>query len=257
MLFLIDAFTDKPFRGNPSGVFTVEDFPNSLEMQKFARYYSFPNFAFLKKVSERSFEIRWFSPRDESPMCIHGTIAAAHVIFEQKLSIYDNLKISNGLKEFKIDRGINKISISLLIPEIRISSDLLDLDLLLHAKTCQMLLEDDFCYIIILEKSEDIFNLVPNFEKIKLLEKRAIIVTAPGSKKFDFYTRYFAPKIGVYEDPFCGSANCKIAKFWAKTLNKKLLKVCQASARSGVAELLVSNDFVTITGKTHTVCVYR
>ena len=98
MFFLVDAFCDVPFKGNPAGVYIVGEYPEDSEMQKIARYYNWSETAFVKKLGENEFYIRWFSPLDEAPLCGHATLASAHILFSKGL-------VSGNVINFKYNSG--------------------------------------------------------------------------------------------------------------------------------------------------------
>jgi predicted PhzF superfamily epimerase YddE/YHI9 len=157
------------------------------------------------------------------------------------------------MQTFIVTNYQNELSLTLQYLPITPSSINLSTKALLGISDFTKLFEDEFCYIFILKNSDDIFNITPNFTVIKLLNKRAIIVSSPGFDNFDFYTRYFAPRIGVYEDPFCGSANCKVAPYWAKQLHKRHLFVLQASHRPGTAKLTLNRQSISISSSAITI----
>lgn len=252
-LFLVDAFSRGNFSGNPAGIALVENFPSKIEMQNLARYWNFPDFAFLKKIDEKNYEIKWFAPLDESPICIHGTLAASHIIFENKISNCNKIHFLNNDIKIKASKFDSEITLSLKKIKIEESKKNLDSKKLFGIKKVEKILEEKNSYIIILEKYEDVFNATPNFEEIKKLDKRSVIITAPGFDNFDFCIRYFAPKAGVYEDPVCGSANCKVSSYWTQKLNKNKLTSFQASKRSGIVNLEIKENFVLISGSSITV----
>lgn len=253
MLFLVDAFSSGNFSGNPAGIVLVNKFPSKNEMQKLARYWNLPDLAFVKKIDEKNYEIKWFAPFDESPICIHGTMAAAHIIFENKISTCDKINFINNDIKIKAFQNDDKVTLELDKLKIEDSKKNLDPQKLFGIKKVEKILEEKNSYIMIFENHEDVFNAVPNFGEIKKLDKRSVIITAPGFDSFDFCIRYFAPKAGVYEDPVCGSANCKVSSYWSQKLNKNELISFQASKRSGIVRLKLSEDLIFISENNTTI----
>ncbi|MDR1488691.1 MAG: PhzF family phenazine biosynthesis protein [Holosporales bacterium] len=256
MFFLVDAFTEIPFRGNPAGVCLVDEFLSLQMMQKIAGFFRFPDLCFVKQTSKSNrFAIKWFSPLDQSPICIHATIAASHIIFSNKLCVNDSIELINNENIFLSKIFNDTVSITIPLIKIYKNSDcnvknLIGIDE--YAETY----EDDYVYVIVLKTYEDIVTLTPNFGEIKKIGKRAIVVTAPGLGDFDFCIRYFAPKVGVYEDQACGSASCRVAPYWSKILGKTELTSFYPSKRSGIARLAVNKNTVDISGRAITMAKF-
>ena len=114
--------------------------------------------------------------------------------------------------------------------------------------------KDDLIYIIVLKNEQDVKRAVPNFEAIKAINTRAIGITAKASNGFDFSSRYFAPKVGLYEDPVCGSMHCRLAYYWRNILKKSTFTAFQSSKRSGILNLKINDETVEISGSAITVC---
>lgn len=253
MFFLVDAFTDKPFLGNPAGVCLLEDVfeASSQELQEIAAYFNWSEIAFISKVSEDFFKIRWFSPRDEVPLCGHATLAAAHIVFAEGLTQKNKIEFSFADGSLFIERKDDLLIMS--FPEKLM--DLCDkppfkVSDLFGEIPFKQVWKDDLLYLIEFENSEDVFNAVPNFCEIAKIEARALIITARGRGSSDCVSRYFAPRVGIFEDPVCGSAHCRLAPYWASKLGKKKLKAFQASKRTGILDLEVTDKpRVKILGK--------
>jgi PhzF family phenazine biosynthesis protein len=241
LVYLVDAFTAKPFRGNPAGVCIVEEFPSSCEMQKLSTYYNWSEISFVKCLSNNRFHIRWFSPADEAPLCGHATIAAAHVLFSQKLAQCENIifEYNSGTIQAILNNN-NSISISFPIKPIHTCSDVpFSIREIIEIEQHLEILKDDSIYVIVLNSADDVIRAVPNFDAIKKIDARAIAITGAGNGDFDFSSRYFAPRVGIYEDPVCGSMHCRLAYYWKFALNKLKFRAFQASHRSGVLDVEV------------------
>lgn len=260
MFFLVDAFTHRKFKGNPAGIVIVEDFPSKQSMQQMASFFKFPDLAFVRRINYTDFEIRWFSPMDESPICGHATLAASHIIFTQIAPEIQNINFlyhSGKLQVFKTNEDITIIfekmhcEICTKIP--------FDVEKIIGIPHYESMYQDKYTYMIFLKDREDIFRLKPDFTAIKNLEKRSLIITSPGFGHYDFCVRYFVPKIGIEEDPVCGSANCKVSPIWSKRFNKKHMISYQASKREGIIEIRIDDDNNTISIQGHaiTVCQFQ
>ncbi|MDR0942008.1 MAG: PhzF family phenazine biosynthesis protein [Holosporales bacterium] len=255
MFFLVDAFTDIPFKGNPAGVCIVNNYPDDQTLQKIARYYNWSEISFLKKLGDSEFQIRWFSPLDEAPLCGHATIAAAHILFSKELVAGNVVNFKHGNDDIAVER--TNLGITISFPAKPISSckkapfsvkDIIGVENYIE------IVKDELLYIIVLETAEDVENASPNFEAIKNIDCRAIAITAKGTGEFDFSSRYFAPKVGIFEDPVCGSMHCRLACYWRSILGKTSFNAYQASKRTGVLQVKLENDIVRITGRAVTVC---
>jgi PhzF family phenazine biosynthesis protein len=256
MFFIVDAFSNVAFRGNPAGVMIVEEFLTTQEMQTMAKFLGLPDFAFVKQISTNKFDIRWFSPLDESPICGHGTIAASHIVFSELLPNSDVICFSyRGGNISAIMNSRDEYMISFPRLEMSKCTDFqFEIKDLINIEQCKIIYEDKFTYMIVLSQIEDIFCARINFENVKKIDKRALILTSPGFDDFDFCVRYFAPKVGVYEDPVCGSANCRAAIYWSQEYQKRQLVSFQPSKRTGIVGLTVADNNILIFGKATTVC---
>lgn len=253
-LWLVDAFANAPFKGNPAGVCLLDQFPDTEAMQQMAAELNWSEIAFVKQKSDHHFHIRWFSPRDEAPLCGHATLAASHVLWEQQ-------KVNDGLITFESLGGPLTAEkkgdwITLNFP----SRDVVPCpmpELLIEALgnvMVESIYKDDIVYLVVLSDTESVENLVPNLSLIEKIPCRAIIVTALGAEPYDFVSRYFAPSVGIPEDPVCGSAHCRLAPFWSKILHKDQFLAYQASKRGGILKLDFQGERVTLSGQAVTVC---
>jgi PhzF family phenazine biosynthesis protein len=253
----VDAFTDQPFKGNPAGVFIVDDFPESIDMQTIAAELNLSETTYVKKIKDNHFHIRWFSPKDEAPLCGHATIAASHVLKTEKMITSDHITFDSKAGELSV-RCDEAIGYELNFPEKEIvPCELLDtLRKALGDVNIQSVYKDDLVYLVVLDHAEAVQNLKPNLNKILKIDCRAVIVTAQGpSPEIDFVSRYFAPSVGIPEDPVCGSAHCRLTPFWAKRLNKLKMTAYQSSKRTGYLAVTWCPDEkrVLISGKAYTV----
>ena len=256
MLYLVDAFTDVPFKGNPAGVCILDEYPSDIELQKIAAYYNWSEISFLKKIDESTFRIRWFSPLDEAPLCGHATLAAAHILFSK--GIVKGKSIEFLYNSGTLYANLNKDkTVTMSFPEKPVETcDKVDFSVqeLIGISDFIEVLRDDLLFVIVLKNADDIKNASPNFDAIKKIKTRAIAITARGSGDFDFFSRYFAPIVGLYEDPVCGSMHCRLANYWKTKLDKTEFIAYQASKRSGVLKLTVDSGVVKISGNAVTVC---
>ena len=260
--WLVDAFTDRAFSGNPAGVFIVDEFPDTSIMQAIAAELNWSQTAFVKYLPENMhdhFHIRWFSPRDEAPICGHATLASAHILWEQNFTRKNKItfeSLAGPLVATKNENGW----ITLDFPRKQLVECLLPPQLK-QALTNEngeveiaSVLRDDLIYVVTLKSQNDLITLKPNLSLIESLDCRAVSVTAPGREGYDFESRYFAPRVGIPEDPVCGSSHCRLGPLWAERLGKTSLMAYQASRRGGFLKLDIFQNRVEISSQAITVC---
>lgn len=263
--WLVDAFTDRAFAGNPAGVFVVDNFPEPNLMQAIAAELNWSQTAFVKhlKTSENDtdyFHIRWFSPRDEAPICGHATLASAHILWEKNFTQKSKLVFESLAGPLIVTREKDHW-ITLNFPQ----KELKECDLPLPLKQAlstekddieiTSVMRDDLIYVVTLRNQSDLVALKPNLALIETLDCRAVSVTATGRDGYDFESRYFAPRVGIPEDPVCGSSHCRLAPLWAERLGKTSLMAYQASRRGGFIKINVLTDGrITMSSKAITVC---
>ncbi len=254
MFFLVDAFTDKPFLGNPAGVCVLDDISDTYKMQKVAEYFKWSEISYISKLSSNKYQIRWFSPLDEAPLCGHATLAASHILFSERIFSGNKIEFVYNDGVLYIEHCDNYLTMSFPIKSVHKCDTIpFDVNELIGITDYNCVLKDDLAYMIVLNDYHLVQNLVPNIEVIKKVNARAIIVTATGPHGFDFCSRYFAPRVGLYEDPVCGSAHCRLSYYWGNILGKKNMKAFQASKRTGVLHLELDNNRVKISGQAVTI----
>ncbi len=249
----VDAFTDKPFAGNPAAVCVLSERRDDHWLQDVAREMNLSETAFLWK-REDGFDLRWFTPAMEVDLCGHATVASAHVLWED-----DHLP--QGVQaRFHTRSG--------LLTADRLG-EWLELDFPAKAEepaeTPAGLREalgvvpkyvgrNQFDYLVELDSEAALRGLKPNFTQLGTLPVRGVIVTSRSdSPQFDFVSRFFAPAAGINEDPVTGSAHCCLGPFWSNRLKKKEMLAYQASARGGVIRVRVNGDRVHLGGQAVTV----
>jgi len=244
-IYQVDAFAEKMFEGNPAAVVPLENWLPDDVMQNIALENNLSETAFFV-ASKDGFHIRWFTPGAEVDLCGHATLATAHVLFQ-------HLKYSKYEIQFNSRSGILKVKkednlIVLNFPSSPVSETEIQ-DNLKNAFSIQPVKcftgRDDL--MLLFENEDDIYELKPNFQKIIESKARGIITTAK-SEKYDFVSRFFAPAVGVNEDPVTGSAHTMLIPYWAKTLNINKLIARQVSSRSGNVYCKYLDDRVEIGG---------
>jgi phenazine biosynthesis protein PhzF family len=262
--YTVDAFADKPFCGNPAAVMVLENGLTEVQMQAIAAEINLSETAFVvaKGSSANEYGIRWFTPTAEVDLCGHATLASAHVLFEhygvktQRIIFHSASgplpTEINKQQLLELDFPANPTSV-IATPAALVEA--------LGIEPLQVRIGGPRMLVVV-ASSEIVAQVTPNFAKLGDLEQRGICVTAPGTDRhsnYDFVCRYFAPAIGIPEDPVTGSAYTALVPYYAQTLNKMALSARQLSARGGDLSLSLEGNRVKIAGKAITVskgCFY-
>jgi len=245
-IYQVDAFAEHVFEGNPAAVVPLENWLPDKVMQKIAQENNLSETAFFVPL-ENGFHIRWFTPLAEVDLCGHATLASAHVLFNH-LNYTENeisfLSRSGTLKVKKEeDLIVLNFPASKLI-EIEIPENLKSAFNIQPEKCVKG--RDDL--MLVFEKEDDIIRLKPDFNQIILSKTRGIIATAK-SNQYDFVSRFFAPSVGVNEDPVTGSAHTILIPYWSLELGKTELTAKQVSFRGGMVHCKNLGERVEIGGK--------
>jgi PhzF family phenazine biosynthesis protein len=267
-LWLVNAFTGKTFSGNPAGVCLVKDFPKKQIMQNIAFEMHWSETAFLKEMGVNKFHIRWFSPSDEAPICGHATLASAHFLFETNkidgnfvsfFSLAGDLNVERKAEQDGPWYTMNfpaysvKEVLNATTPEEEEELNILSKIL---TTTPFRVFRDRLIYIALFSDEASVKNFSPNLDLLKTMSCRALTITAKSdTPEVDFVSRYFAPKVGILEDPVCGSAHCRLIPIWAQILGKTELTANQLSSRGGVlkGKFLQDEGRVALSGQAKTV----
>ena len=242
--FIVDAFTEKIFSGNPAAVCVVEKFPPEELMLNIARENNLSETAFV--VKEKNFyRLRWFTPAAEIDFCGHATLGTAFVILTQVEKNLSAVEFETLSGRFTVERKGNlfEMNFPAYVPKkIPVTAQMQDA---INAKVLEAYLARDL--LMVLESAEAVEKLSPDFDKLKNLDGLTQAVTAAG-ENFDCVSRVFAPKLKIAEDPVTGSTHCLIAPYWSERLGKKKLIARQASARGGILQCEVLGERVKISG---------
>jgi PhzF family phenazine biosynthesis protein len=253
-IYQVDAFADRPFKGNPAGVMIVKPSTSGQWMQKIAMEMNLSETAFLWPVAN-GFKIRYFTPLEEVPLCGHATLAAAHILYELGLA---NRKEPILLKAAASDLIVRAEGKNIIMDFPRYTLN----NIKVPENFASMLgfepvefYRSDYGWLIAVAKDENaIKNSDPDFEKIKKNGLGQLMITAKSDVSgVDFVVRCFVPSVGINEDPVTGSAHCALTPLWAKKLGKLKMRSFQASGRTGNLEVTLNGDRVLITGKAITI----
>lgn len=250
----VDAFTNRPFAGNPAAVCILPQAADSAWMLDVAREMNLAETAFL--VQQRDgYDLRWFTPTVEVDLCGHATLASAHVLWEDghlKPEKQACFHTKSGL--LTADRRDGLIELDFPATPATAASPPAGLIEAIGAKA-QFVGRSKFDYLVEVDSEAVVRALDPDMAAIGRIAARGVIVTAQADKKskYDFVSRFFAPQAGVPEDPVTGSAHCALTPYWSAKLGKLELVAYQASPRGGELRLRLLGDRVGIGGKAVTV----
>jgi len=249
----VDAFTNRPFAGNPAAVCWLEAEADPQWMQAVAAEMNLSETAFVRRLCE-DYELRWFTPTVEVDLCGHAPLATAHALFSAGLAdrgrpirfhtrsgVLTCTQSGEFLElDFPSTPPIPEEPPALLIDGLGVKP--------MYFATSR------FYSLVAVESAHVVRALQPDFQKLRKLPTLGIIVTAASDDlRFDFVSRFFAPALGVNEDPVCGSAHCCLTPYWAERLGKTELMAYQASSRGGVLKLRLNGDRVILGGQSVTV----
>ncbi len=244
-LFQLDAFTDKPFAGNPAAVCVLYDWlPDSL-MQSIALENNLSETAFLVPAGE-GYKLRWFTPQAEVPLCGHATLASGWLILEHMQPGRDSVAFETKSGTLTVTRNGDMLMMdfpALPAKEVPLPAGFVEA---IGAKPSKFLRA--MKNMAVFDDEAAVLAIDPDLDYIKKMEGYGLIVTAPG-KTSDCASRYFAPHVGVPEDPVTGSAHCTIVPYWAERLGKPDIHARQVSARGGDLYCRIDGDRVVMGGK--------
>ncbi len=241
----VDAFTNHVFSGNPAGVCPLKEWLDDITLQKIAAENNLSETAFFVKQKDH-FDLRWFTPKTEIDLCGHATLASAFVLFH-------HLGFSSHQVSFSTRSGVLSVSKDkkgclsmdfparpgkpVMAPESLIKGLGKNVKYVYKARD----------YLVILDSEDEVRNMKPDFQELSNLDCTGVIITAKGSE-VDFVSRFFAPRVGVLEDPVTGSSHCTLIPYWTEKLGKKRLIAHQVSRRGGELFCELAQDRVRISG---------
>ena len=250
--YIVDAFTGKPFSGNPAAVCVMEAWPSEDFMQKLAVENNLSETAFLVKEGD-GWRLRWFTPGTEVDLCGHATLASSFVMLNDYEKEQDSVQFYTRRGTLTVARkgGLYEMDFPVCPQrEIPVTDDM---EAAFGIRPVKALLGDDL--LCVFANEEEISRIAPNQMLLLNLDGRGQNVTAPGTES-DCVSRSFFPKLAIPEDPVCGSAHCQIAPYWAEVKSKKEIHAYQASKRGGHLYCrLTDNGRIAISGEATLVAV--
>ncbi len=252
-IYQVDAFTQEPFKGNPAAVCILSKPKEEEWMLKVAAEMNVSETAFLLK-RENGYNLRWFTPEVEVDLCGHATLASAHVLLEEGYIKKEDAVLfytKSGLLSAKLEGDW----IILDFPAEPANKCEAPLDLVEALGVEPTYIgKNRFEYLVEVDSENVVKNITPDLEKLKRFKSRGVIVTSISkSKEYDFVSRFFAPGIGIDEDPVTGSTHCCLGPYWYEKLGKEEMLGYQASKRGGYVKVSLKGDRVVLAGKAITI----
>lgn len=249
----VDAFTATPFAGNPAAVCVLAEPRDERWMQNVAREMNLSETAFLSPQDD-GFNLRWFTPAVEVDLCGHATLASAHVLWETgQLELGEQARFHTRSGLLLAERKGEWIEMD--FPVKAEEAAIAPPGLLQALGVAPVYVgKNQFDYLVEVESEEVVRGVHPDLSLLLAVEARGVIVTSRASTQgYDFVSRFFAPRVGVNEDPVTGSAHCCLAPYWCSKFGRDQLVGYQASARGGVVRVRVEKNRVYLGGQAVTV----
>ena len=245
-IYQVDAFASRLFAGNPAAVCPLNEWLPDDVMQNIAAENNLAETAFFVKDGD-GFGLRWFTPAIEMDLCGHATLATAWVIMNCMETDRQAASFQTRSGELVVQRDGDLYAMDFpsrppqhceAHPRLIEALGTVPLDILASRD-----------YFVVYQSEEQVLTLQPNMELLGQMDRMAVIVTAPGIGGVDFVSRFFAPGVGVPEDPVTGSAHCSLIPYWSRRLNKKSMRALQLSKRGGELWCEDRGERVTMSGK--------
>ena len=248
--YIVDAFTDKVFSGNPAAVCVLDHYLDEALMQAIAKENNLSETAFALKTKAGHYHLRWFTPKEEIDLCGHATLATAYAL----MNYYENdleevhFDTLSGILTVKKKGELYEMDFpAYQLKEVAVTKEMIEA---IGVKPIQAFMGRDL--VCVLETETMVKEARPKLKSVKKLEGLLLHLTAP-SKTFDCLSRSFAPKLNIAEDPVYGSGHCRLVSYWADRLNKREIFAYQASERGGTLYCTLKGDRVRLAGKA---CLY-
>ncbi|WP_306252898.1 PhzF family phenazine biosynthesis protein [Parvularcula sp. IMCC14364] len=252
-IYQADAFADEVFKGNPAAVVPLQEWLPDETLQAIAIENNLSETAYVIDRGQGKYDLRWFTPGAEVDLCGHATLATAHILCTELGATASTLKFATRSGELVVSRDGQVFMMD--FPAYLNRQEATDqIDLIEQAIGVWPLeVWSDAFLLAILPDAGTVRELQPDIFRIEQLRHHAhdgcLLVTAPGDDGFDFVSRFFAPGVGILEDPVTGSAHCMTAPYWAEKLGMSDLSAFQASPRGGKVQCLVKGDRVILRGQ--------
>ena len=243
--FIVDAFTDTVFKGNPAAVCLLDEWLSDTTLQNIAKENNLSETAFTVKDGDH-YELRWFTPGGEIDLCGHATLATAFILFKFIEVDVERLTFTTQSGELLVSKKDDYYELnfpSYAMHQVVVTSEMEEA---IGVRPLEAWLGRDL--VCILPHENDVIYASPDFDKVKALDGLLLNITARG-RNYDTVTRSFAPKLSVKEDPVCGSGHCHVIPLWANKLAQAEFRAYQASERSGLLLCRIEGDRIYLAGK--------
>ena len=254
----VDAFTDRRFTGNPAAVCILSEPAEAQWMQDVACEMNLSETAFAYRLRDDRFNLRWFTPNAEVDLCGHATLATSHVLWEEGFLDAGQpawYETRSGLLSAR--RRPDGIELDFPCEPVRpepLSDEERSLIREAIPARIRFVGRNRFDILVELDSEAEVRVICPDIRRIADLTARGVIVTGRSSvPEFDFVSRFFAPRVGVDEDPVCGSAHCCLGPYWSEKLDRKELTGHQVSRRGGIVKVRIGDGRVVLIGRAVTV----
>jgi PhzF family phenazine biosynthesis protein len=255
-IFVVDAFTSEPFRGNQAAV--VLEHGDEAWMQQVAAEMRHSETAFVRARGDGGFDLRWFTPEVEVDLCGHATLASAHILFETGTVATDaTIVFHTRSGELRAEHaGAQGVTLDFPVAEPVPTPPIPELFAALGLPVGEMLRTDGQFFMCVVDDAATVRTLAPDFRRLGAVpDVRGVYVSAPGDAGYDIVSRCFAPRVGIDEDPVTGSMHCVLVAYWGPRLGTSELRAFQASARGGEVTVMQKGDRALLTGRSTTVLV--
>ena len=243
--YVVDAFTDEVFSGNPAAVCITKEWLSDDLMMNITRENNLSETAFAVKERDR-YKLRWFTPGGEIDLCGHATLATAFVIMNYYDTHLEEVAFDTLSGVLTVKKKQDLYEMDFPAYELKPKEVTSAMEGAIGARPVEAYMGRDL--LCIFESEDVVRGLSPDMEKLKALDGLLLQVTAKG-REYDCVSRSFAPKLNVPEDPVCGSGHCHIVPYWAKKEGKDDIIACQASRRGGILYCGIEADRVKLAGK--------
>lgn len=244
--FIVDAFTDEVFKGNPAAV-CLPDRPVTDEtMQKIATENNLSETAFIAKERDE-YLLRWFTPKDEIDLCGHATLASAFIVLNILERDQDKVVFNTKSGKLTVTQKGDLYEMDFPAYELEKVEVTEEMEEAVGGKPSEAYMGRDL--VLVMDEDFDIEGARPDMDMIEKLDGLIVHITKKGTSDYDCISRSFAPKLLVDEDPVCGSGHCHISVYWSKVLGKSDILAYQASPRTGILHTRVEGDRVFLAGE--------
>ncbi|MGE3164041.1 MAG: PhzF family phenazine biosynthesis protein [Planctomycetota bacterium] len=258
-LWHIDAFAEAPFQGNPAAVCYLDQALPEAWMQQVAAEMNLSETAFVQRSTAADrYSLRWFTPRREAHLCGHATLATAHFLKETGRAATGSVVVFETLSG-ELLAHLEEHATALDFPAIRSEPCTLPAEVATALGSPSAVARVTVTtgvpkYMVVLESEVAVRRCDPDFRRLARAHGGGVIVTAASeTADYDFVSRYFAPSVGVDEDPVTGSAHCALAPYWSSQLGRSELTGFQASRRGGRVRVRARGDRVHLVGRAVTI----